>query len=51
MEDFSRARGSAGGALQAFIKDLIAFENSKSFGVELDTFSLAVSRRFDYRMD
>jgi len=51
MEDFDRARRATGGQLQAFLRDLIAFENQKSFTVELDTFSLSVSRRFDERMD
>ena len=43
MEDFQRVRSSTGNSLTLFLRELIAFENQKSFTVELDTFSLSVS--------
>ena len=51
MDDFTKVRTAAGTQLQQFLRDLINFENQKSFSVELDTFSLSVSKRFDIRVD
>lgn len=50
-KDFEKARDDTGNLLQQFLRDLISFEHHKSYTVELDTFSLAVSKKFDDRMD
>lgn len=51
MSGFTKVREESGNLLQQFLRDLISFEHHKSYSVDLDTFSLSVSRKFDERMD
>jgi hypothetical protein len=51
MKTFVEVRADTSSHLQQFLKELIAFEHQKSYNVELDAFSLSVSKRFDQRMD
>ena len=46
-----KERAETANKLQAFLKDLIKFEHHTSSAVELNSFSMQVSRRFDTRMD
>jgi hypothetical protein len=48
---YQTMRADVGKQLQEFLRELIKFEHYKSSTVELDTFSLSVSKKFDQRMD
>lgn len=51
MAIFMGDRADTANKLQTFLRELIKFEHQTASAVELNSFSISVTRRFDARMD